>query len=344
MSLLLATFLAASLTLAAGPTYAATTFTVNLTGDQPDFSGSDGRCDTDSTAFNGLQCTLRAALQQANATAGADTINFNIPGIGVKTISPASDLPKITDTVTVNGYSQPGSTTNTLSQGTNAVLRVELAGTLAGPNASGLTTDRTASNVVVRGLAINRFGFTGVELLGNNSKVEGNFIGTDPSGILDRGNGSFGGVLVHGDSNAIGGNSPFQRNLVSGNGEGVDLNTNADNNRVQGNLIGTGKDGTSDLGNDEVGVALVDAGRNLVGGTGPGEANTIAFNGGHGVRIVSFSSDNVARGNRVLANSVFSNGLLGIDLRGGTENAAGATANDQKDPDQGPTTCKTSPS
>ena len=35
----------------------------------------------------GDQCTLRAAIQQANATAGADTINFAIPGTGVKTIA-----------------------------------------------------------------------------------------------------------------------------------------------------------------------------------------------------------------------------------------------------------------
>ena len=78
---------------ASSPALADTTFTVRFTGDQPDFSGSDGRCDTDSTPFNGLQCTLRAAIQQANATPGADTINFNIQSIGVMTISPASGLP-----------------------------------------------------------------------------------------------------------------------------------------------------------------------------------------------------------------------------------------------------------
>lgn len=85
--------------------YAASTFTVNLTGDQPDFSGSDGRCDADASAFNGVQCTLRAAIQQANAAPGADTINFNVPGIGVKTISPASALPDVTEQVTIDGYS-----------------------------------------------------------------------------------------------------------------------------------------------------------------------------------------------------------------------------------------------
>jgi hypothetical protein len=36
---------------------------------------------------------LRAAIEQANATPGADTIKFNIGGSGVKTISPLSALP-----------------------------------------------------------------------------------------------------------------------------------------------------------------------------------------------------------------------------------------------------------
>jgi hypothetical protein len=149
---LLVALMAVGLMLAARPIHAATTFTVNLTGDQPDFSGSDGRCDTDSSAFNGTQCTLRAAIQQANATPGADSINFNIPGIGVKTIFPASALPDITEAVTINGYSQPGSSANTLSAGTNAVLRIQIDGSLANV---GVGLDIEANNTVVRGLVIN---------------------------------------------------------------------------------------------------------------------------------------------------------------------------------------------
>lgn len=53
-------------------------------------------------------CTLRAAPQQAHDLVGADTINFNIPGSEVKTISPDSELPDIEEQVTINGYSQPG--------------------------------------------------------------------------------------------------------------------------------------------------------------------------------------------------------------------------------------------
>jgi parallel beta-helix repeat protein len=61
-------------------------------------------------------------------------------------------------------------------------------------------------------------------------------------------------------------------------------------------------------------------------------ANTVAFNDLHGVAIIADSS----KGNPITGNSLFSNGLLGIDLRGGTENAADATANDPGDTDAGP--------
>src|ERR671916_619947 len=50
-------------------------YTVNSTGDQPDASAGDNSC-----ATSGGVCTLRAAIQEANATTtGSDFIGFNIP-------------------------------------------------------------------------------------------------------------------------------------------------------------------------------------------------------------------------------------------------------------------------
>ena len=63
------------------------------------------------------------ADETANATTGADTIDFAIPGTGVKTIAPDSALPVITEAVSINGYSQPGATPNTLAKGTDAKLK-----------------------------------------------------------------------------------------------------------------------------------------------------------------------------------------------------------------------------
>ena len=331
---LLAALVALGLMLAANDqAHAATTFTVNLTGDQPDFSGSDNRCDTDSSALNGAQCTLRAAIQQANATPGADTINFSVPGIGVKTIFPASALPDITEQVTIDGYSQPGSSANTLSKGTNAILNVQLDGRFA---STGGGLEIEANNTVVRGLVINNSRGSGISVRsGTGNRIEGNFLGTDSSGTLDRGNFAFGAQIDGGSNNTVGGTSPAKRNLISGNGSfGVELSSNSSgDNVVQGNLIGTKKDGTSALGNSEAGV-YVDTSDNTLGGTGLGEANVIAFNGREGV-FVEFVGVDRATGNRISANPIFSNGELGINLRGGTENAAGATANDSGDKDTG---------
>src|SRR5436190_13609255 len=64
--------------------------------------------------------SLRQAILDANATAGADLINFTIPAAGVQTISPLSALPDITDAVTIDGYSQPGAIANVLPGGDNA--------------------------------------------------------------------------------------------------------------------------------------------------------------------------------------------------------------------------------
>ena len=78
---------------------------------------------------------LRQAILNANAAPGADTVRFAIPGDGVNTTSPTSELPRITEALTVEGYGQPGSSPNTKGVGGDAVLLVELSGTNA-PDAS----------------------------------------------------------------------------------------------------------------------------------------------------------------------------------------------------------------
>src|SRR2546426_9701517 len=80
----------------------AATFTVNSTADTTDAAPGDGVCDD-----GGGACTLRAAIEEANAHAGADTIAFSI-GSGVQTITPGSQLPAILEPVTIDGTTQPG--------------------------------------------------------------------------------------------------------------------------------------------------------------------------------------------------------------------------------------------
>jgi hypothetical protein len=269
--------------------------------------------------------SLRQAILDANANDGADEIGFNIPGGGVKTISPVSALPEITGAVTIDGYTQPGSRPNSRAKGgLDAVLLVEISGTRS-------TLEIEASNVVVRGLVVNRASGSGISIRsGSGSRIEGNFVGTDPSGTLDRGNSSFGVQIDGGGNHKIGGASPAARNLISGNNAlAVELSDNsAGANRVQGNLIGVQRDGFSFLGGTELGI-YIDAPNNTVGGTKPGTANTIANNFDEGI-LVDLAGIRADTGNRILGNSIFGNGRLGIDLDGD-----GRTANDPRDPDSG---------
>src|SRR5712691_7904307 len=118
--------------------------------------------------------SLRQAILDANSMGGG-TINFNIPGGGVHTISPMTVLPTITQTVTIDGYTQPGSSANTNppTMGINAVLLIELNGQFSGSNFGGLTVN--APNCTVRGLVINRFVGDGIRVCADGNVFEGNF-------------------------------------------------------------------------------------------------------------------------------------------------------------------------
>jgi len=76
--------------------------------------------------------SLRQAILDANANPGADMITFAIPGAGLHTIALASALPSITDTLSIDGYTQSGSSVNSLATGENAVLEIALNGASAG--------------------------------------------------------------------------------------------------------------------------------------------------------------------------------------------------------------------
>src|SRR5437016_2554683 len=122
-----------------------------------------------STADSGAG-SLRQAILDANANAGADTIGFNIVGSGIHTIAPASALPTITGPVTIDGTTQSGASANTNApdQGSNAVILIEVDGTNTGTGTSAavLYFASGAAGSVVRGLAINRGNYTGIRVSG----------------------------------------------------------------------------------------------------------------------------------------------------------------------------------
>ena len=176
-----------------------------------------------------------------------------------------------------------------------------------------------------------------------DNQVKGNFIGTDVTGTLDLGNTQGGVVLANGaNNNQIGGAVAAERNIISGNnGDGVAIQSNSTGNQVKGNFIGTDVTGTLDLGNTGDGVEINAVtsnfiGNNQIGGTAPGEANSIAFN----VRGVFVTATTGATsGNPIRGNSIFSNDNLGIDLA-----PTGVTPNDAGDGDAGPNNLQNFPS
>lgn len=292
--------------------------------------------------------SLRQAIISSNATTLInDTIAFNVPGPGVKVISPLSALPTVTDTVTIDGYTQPGAALNTLAVGDNAVILIQLDGIGAGATSSGLSV--CASNVIIRGLSITRFQQNGIALgidaagtacasPPTDASITGNFIGLAPDGITAAGQ-RFAGILIRGASgpanHAIGGAAPALRDIISANGtfgtgsalQGIVLvNSGVSGTAIDGNYIGTDASGTLDRGNPGEGIRL---GANATGATVGGIApNRIAYND-NGIVV-----ETSATGNDVTGNDFFANDNLGIDLSA-TNNPDGVTPNDAGDVDTG---------
>lgn len=291
----------------------AATLTVTKTADT-----NDGTCNTD--------CSLREAI---TASALGDTIGFNIPAstdsgcvsaTGVCTISPTSALPALSKgSVTIDGYSQSSASPNTndFPSAWNGTIKIVLNGTSAGSSSNGLQI--TSTNNVIMGLAINRFKSRGILINNKNSnKIQGCIIGLDDTGETIQKNTSY-GIYVYGSAATLniigtdgdGSNDAAERNIISGNGgAGIYITSNGQTT-IAGNLIGTDKDGTTDLGNTASGIQTSStANSNVIGTNGDGvydagEGNLIAGNSTYGVYLAG-SSD-------IIAGNYF-----GVDITGTT--------------------------
>lgn len=146
----------------------------------------------------------------------------------------------------------------------------------------------------------------------DNQVISNNYLGTDISGTVARGNRNF-GIQLQGTSsnNIIGtdadGNSDIlERNIISANGTGIRLQTNGTgaNNVISGNYIGTDLSGNVDLGNNTNGIEITGNFSNTIIGTNSDnindavEANVISGNGGDGIRV-SNSNNNLIAGNYI---------------------------------------------
>jgi parallel beta-helix repeat protein len=255
--------------------------------------------------------SLRQAILDSNASSDpSNIIQFAIPGGGVHTINLLSALPNIAHPVLIDGYTELGSSPNTLAVGDNAVLTIELNGAVAGPSANGLSI--IAANTTVRGLVINRFNQAGIVVTGptaSGDTIAGNFIGTNAAGVTAMANGQNGIDIASGAmNNTIGGVTAAARNLISGNQvTGIFISgTGVTGNIVAGNYIGTAGSGTATIADGNVGIVIsAGATNNTIGGLTSAARNLISGNQSFGIYI---SSD----GNMVAGNYV------GTDVNGTT--------------------------
>ena len=165
-----------------------------------------------------------------------------------------------------------------------------------------------------------------------DTKVQGNFIGTNKAGTaaIDT---LYGVTIMSSSDNLIGGTTKSAANLISGtrrSGIVVDAASGgapSSKNMILGNLIGTQKDGAEPLGNRNYGIRIVNGVGNEIQG------NTIAYSETKaGVAVLA------GTGNKISENDIFMNGTLGIDL-----SDDGVTANDGEDEDSGPNSLQNYP-
>lgn len=268
-------------------------------------------------------CSLRAAITVANTTpngTGPDTIVFAIPGAGVQTIRPNYALPSIAEAVIIDGYTQPGAAPNTLETGSNAVIRIEIDGSIASSADPALGLDVLAGGTTIRDLAIGGFGNAGgggygIALRSPTNAVEGCFLGTDASGTAARANDY--GVFIGDSDNQVGGSAPVQRNVISGNGGGVLVFSSAlpiISGDIRGNLIGTNAAGNAPLPNVNYGIVINTTTGAVsgitIGGTTPGARNVISGNLGNGIAFTEAgATGNLVQGNYIGVNA-FGNDTL----------------------------------
>lgn len=260
--------------------------------------------------------SLRQAITDANANlngANADEIHFAIPTsdpgydvvTGAYSIRPGSALPLITDPLVIDGWTQPG---------WNRVPIIELEGSNIAASVSGLTIGTNSPDSTIRGLVVNRFLRSQIEVAAPRAVVQGNYVGTDVTGTVAASTTSGMGIFVEGSiardvrigTNGDGNNDLAERNIISGNSRGIDIR--AYDTLIGGNFIGTDVSGSFAVPNRTEGIIVSASGTVLIGTNGDGVADEIERN------IVSGNNNGV----RMIQNSggVIAGNFIGTDVTG----------------------------
>ena len=196
------------------------------------------------------------------------------------------------------------------------LLGLDITGQIAKPNTNGVSIVDASHNRIgglssaARNIASGNEGM-GIKITGASvsNSLLGNYVGTDSSGTTAVRN-LYAGIWVEDDAsdNQIGGKDAGAGNLISGNynyGLAV-AGQNARRNIVQGNRVGTDASGGNSIKN-AIGIEILSASENTVGGPISGQGNLIS---GNGQGLVIGAPDFSATGNKVQGN------LIGTDVTG----------------------------
>lgn len=300
--------------------------------DVDDEDPGDGVCETLSW-LDGRHCNLRAAIQEANASAGLDEIQLGF------VTSPNKALPAITEALILTG-TDPGAEINGTGAGVSYGLHfTSEASTVqdlkirqfmqpaiylhtggnhlidnvqvgSGNLNNGIAIE-TSDNTILYSTIVGNSG-DGIAINGgDNNSIRNNWIGVTASGTAS-GNSSSGIYLYAADNTAIG-NAASTRNVISGNDNGgIQIGGGSAGTLVQSNYIGLKGDGSTALGNDGIGgVEIGFASSTTLGGASTAYRNYISAN-----RLGVTVTGNAAAG------TVIRNNYFGL-----TATAAGGVAN-----------------
>lgn len=288
----------------------------------------------DAGVGTGNDGDLRYVITQAELTAAADTIVFDLPAnkllIGLQT-----KLPDITKPLIIDGTSQPGY---------KGIPLVTVSGQ-ATPSGNGFTIKGT--DTTIKGLWIAFFKWNGIQI--DNTDIQPTGKGVIPingnnvivHNIINL-NQKNGVVVKDSLSNFIGGTTPagvdndLTGNMISDNFEdGIRFQgAFSFDNQVMGNRIGTALNGQGANGNGQNGIRIeFHAFRNVIGGVMPGgqpdpaPRNIIANSKWNGVSIFTGEGKNRIIGNYIgtdiTGTQALGNQQNGISIVGSNDNVIG---------------------
>jgi len=306
--------------LLASASASATTYTVNSIFDTPDTNPGDNVCEATS---GGVQCTLRAAIEEANAHAGADTIVFSLGLIAIS-IS-GSPLPAIVGVLTIDGTTAPNYAAAQTSV-INAPPSIYIVGTsLTGTTADGFRIANGVSGSTIKGIGIIGFPDNGIEVVNTDGiLIDSNWIGTGRTGGIDGNDGS--GVYLSDSENTKVGQTINQAgpsligrgNLISNNLEDGVFVILGDDIVIAGNYIGFDPFTDADHGNGGHGVNLT--GPNVKVGDGIGYLVNNVPNFLKVPNVITNNDDSGVRtstgGHTIRMNQIYRNGSNGVVLNG----------------------------